>query len=74
MQKIKYVLTVIFLGLCIIVGLNFNLFLNKTSNFIYVVSGQQERDIKVQENLIKEYLKDFQSKDSKRLIREKWKK
>ena len=49
MQKIKYVITVIFLGLCIIVGLNFNLFLNKTSNFIYVVSGQQERDIKVQE-------------------------
>lgn len=49
MQKIKYVMTVIFLGLCIIVGLNFNLFLNKTSNFIYVVSGQQERDIKVQE-------------------------
>ena len=49
MQKIKYVITVIFLGICIIVGLNFNLFLNKTSNFIYVVSGQQERDIKVQE-------------------------
>ena len=49
MQKIKYVITVIFLGLCIIVGLNFNLFVNKTSNFIYVVSGQQERDIKAQE-------------------------
>lgn len=36
----------LFIGICIIVGLNFNYFLEKSSDVVYVLSGQQAEDIK----------------------------
>lgn len=45
MKTVRNILIVLFLGFSIVVGLNLELFIEKTSNFIYVVSGQEERDL-----------------------------
>lgn len=45
MKTIRNISIVLFLGFSIVVGLNLELFIEKTSNFIYVVSGQEERDL-----------------------------
>lgn len=51
-MKIKNnIFAVIFIGLSIIVGLNLEYFINKTSEIIYEVSGQKARDLEREQEL-----------------------
>lgn len=51
-MKIKSnIFAVIFIGLSIIVGLNLEYFINKTSEIIYEVSGQKARDLEREQEL-----------------------
>ena len=51
MKTLRNISIVLFLGFSIVVGLNLELFIEKTSNIIYVVSGEQARDLKEQEEI-----------------------
>ena len=65
MKTIRNISIVLFLGLSIVVGLNLELFIEKTSNFIYVVSGEEERDLEKQREKEKKKIEKEREKKKK---------